>query len=140
MTANTLIAQTAAVICGLVVAVGAAGAEPTTPATASPTAKAEHCLPLKSIRNTRIVDDSNVLFYTNGSNVYKNQLPHRCSGLRSADTFLYRTSQSELCNLDIITVLNRIGSDFTPGPSCGLGLFEPIDKAAAEALLKAAKR
>lgn len=133
MSVKFLLANTAAALCGLLIAVGA-GAE-----TAAP-AKAEHCIPLSQIRNTRIVNDSTLLFYTSGGKIYKNTFPHRCSGLRSADTFMYRTSQSQLCNLDIITVLNRIGSGFMPGPSCGLGDFEPIDKAAAEALIKAEKK
>jgi hypothetical protein len=45
-----------------------------------------------------------------------------------ADSFSYRTSQSQLCSIDVISVLNRMGSDFAPGPSCGLGMFEPIDQ------------
>jgi hypothetical protein len=69
-----------------------------------------------------------VVFYTNGGHYYRNRLPHTCSGLKVADSFAYRTSQTQLCSVDIITVLNRMGSDFSRGPSCGLGEFEEISK------------
>lgn len=96
--------------------------------------KAERCIPIRSIKQTKVLDDQSVLFYTNGNKNYLNRLPHSCGGLQMADSFMYRTSQSQLCSVDIITVLNRMGSNFMPGPSCGLGLFEEIDKAQLEAL------
>ena len=95
-------------------------------------AKAELCIPVHQIQHTKILDDENILFYVNNNKAYQNHLPHPCNGLASAGTFEYRTSQSELCNVDIITVLNLIGSSFTRGPSCGLGQFEPVDGKAVE--------
>ena len=94
--------------------------------------KTEQCIPIAQIDRTKILDDQNVLFYMRNNRVYKNHLPNRCSGLRAAGTFKYRTSQSQLCNVDIITVLNRTGGDFMPGPSCGLGVFEPYTPPANE--------
>jgi len=88
-------------------------------------AKTEQCIPIMQIDHTKILDDQNVLFYMKNKKIYKNHLPNRCAGLKASDTFKYKTSQSQLCNVDIITVLNRTGGDFMPGPSCGLGLFEP---------------
>lgn len=85
----------------------------------------ERCLPIKSIKQTKVVDDQNILFYVSGGKVYTNHLPHSCSGLASADTFKYKTSQSELCNVDVITVLHRAGGSLMPGASCGLGEFAP---------------
>jgi len=87
--------------------------------------KAQACVPIAQIDHTKILDDQNVLFYMKNRKIYKNHLPNRCAGLKAADTFRYKTSQSQLCNVDIITVLNRTGGDFMPGPSCGLGMFEP---------------
>lgn len=98
--------------------------------------KAERCIPINSIKQTKVLDDQSVIFYTNGNRNYLNRLPYSCGGLRMADSFMYRTSQSQLCSVDIITVLNRMGSNFAPGPSCGLGLFEEIDKEQLEALTK----
>lgn len=98
--------------------------------------KAERCIPIRSIKQTKVLDDQSVIFYTNGNKNYVNRLPYSCGGLRMADSFMYRTSQSELCSVDIITVLNRMGSNFAPGPSCGLGMFEEVDKEQLEALTK----
>lgn len=89
-------------------------------------AGSERCIPIHSIKQTKVLDDQNIVFYTSNNRNFRNRLPHGCSGLAIADSFMYRTSQSQLCNVDIITVLNRMGSNFTPGPSCGLGMFEPL--------------
>jgi len=91
----------------------------------APAGQTETCVPLMQIDHTQILDDQNVLFFMKNRKVYKNHLPNRCAGLKSADTFRYKTSQNQLCNVDVITVLNRAGSDYMPGPSCGLGVFEP---------------
>ena len=63
-----------------------------------------------------------------GKRLFLNKLPHRCPSLAFEDTFTYSTSTSQLCNVDIITVLRSTGSSFFPGPSCGLGKFIPVTK------------
>ncbi len=93
----------------------------------------KRCVSLARIKRTDVVDDQNILFYMNGRKVYLNKLPHKCHGLARADAFMYRTSMSQLCDLDIITVLNNIGFGFMRGPSCGLGTFS-IDKERAKEL------
>ena len=93
----------------------------------APTGSSERCIQIKDIRRTEVVDDSNILFYLRNKQVYNNRLPHRCGGLAQADAFKYETSQSELCNVDIISVLNSSTGELLPGASCGLGLFEPVD-------------
>jgi uncharacterized protein DUF6491 len=100
------------------------------------TDNAERCITLRSIKQTKILDDQNILFYTSGNRNYKNHLPYPCGGLAVADTFMYRTSESKLCNVDIITVLNKLSSSFMPGPSCGLGMFEPVDQQQLDELTK----
>jgi hypothetical protein len=95
---------------------------------------AEHCVSLGRIDRTDIVDDSNILFYMKGGDIYLNRLPHRCPGLRWEKAFMYRTSLSQLCNVDIITVLDNLGFGFSPGVSCGLGPFYPISEETAKAL------
>lgn len=86
---------------------------------------AENCIPLSRIRNTRVHDDRTIDFHMNGGQVYRNTLPHGCSGLGFEEAFSYRTSLSSLCSTDIITVVRTGGS--LNGPSCGLGSFEPIE-------------
>lgn len=47
---------------------------------------------------------------------------------------MYRTSVGQLCDLDIITVLDDIGFGLTSGVSCGLGQFHPVTEAEARAI------
>ncbi len=85
------------------------------------------CIQIRSITSSRVRDDSTIDFYTAGRKVYRNKLPHRCPGLGFEERFSYATSLSQLCSVDIITVLRTppgIG-----GPSCGLGKFQPISGA-----------
>lgn len=98
---------------------------------------AERCISLSRISRTEVVDDYNILFYMRGDKIYQNRLPHRCPGLKRERRFMYRTSLSQLCDLDIITVLYSAGPGFSPGPSCGLGRFYPISRDEAEALREA---
>lgn len=99
-------------------------------------AAAKDCIPLTQIRETKAIDDQNIVVYAGGNRAYRNHLPHKCNGLAHADSYMYKTSQSHLCSLDVITILNRYGGDFSQGNSCGLGKFEPIDRATADELLK----
>ena len=96
---------------------------------------AEQCLRLASIDHTEVVDDTTILFHMKNGDVYRNKLPYRCPGLRRERAFMYRTSLNQLCNVDIITVLSDIGFGFTPGASCGLGMFHPVRALTADELL-----
>lgn len=97
----------------------------------SPAAKAigpaQNCVPLAQISSTRIRDDYTIDFMGAGSKVWRNTLPNRCGGLKSADAFSYSTSLTQLCNTDIIRVLDRVGGSPQPGASCGLGQFVPVE-------------
>jgi len=88
------------------------------------------CVQIQSIRSTSVRDDHTIDFIMNGSKVYRNPLPYRCPSLGFEKRFLYKTSQSQLCSVDIITVLYNAGPGLQPGPSCGLGKFQPMEKAA----------
>jgi len=94
----------------------------------------QHCLRLSSIDRTDVVSDFGILFYTKTGDIYLNKLPHRCPGLAFEDAFMYRTSVGQLCDLDIITVLDDIGFGTAPGISCGLGTFHPVSEEEAEAM------
>jgi hypothetical protein len=100
----------------------------------------KNCINLNQIDHTDVVDDDTILFYMHGNEIYENDLPNKCPELRSEDRFMYRTSTSQLCNVDTITVLNDLGFGFRAGASCGLGKFAPISEEAAEELLKSAER
>ena len=95
---------------------------------------AEHCVSLNRIDRTEVVSDRAILFYMRGGDIYLNKLPHRCPGLEFEEAFMYRTSIGQLCDLDIISVLDDIGFGFSPGVSCGLGMFHPVSADEAQAL------
>jgi len=87
-----------------------------------------HCLSLRQIRGSDVLDNQHIVFETVGGELFVNTLPHRCPGLSHNAPFMYRTSMNRLCDLDIITVLGDVGFGLIPQASCGLGLFHPIDQ------------
>lgn len=99
---------------------------PVAPA-AKVTGPAESCIPLAQARETRIRDDWTIDFIRDGKRAWRNTLPQRCSGLKSNDAFTYATSLSQLCNVDIIYVLENRGGDLQRGAGCGLGPFVPVE-------------
>ena len=100
---------------------------------AKPVGEAVNCLPLSQIQETRVRSDSIIDFRTSGKKWYRNTLPNSCPSLGFEERFLYKTSLSQLCSVDIITVLHTNGGQLTQGASCGLGKFQPVE------LVKAAK-
>jgi len=90
-----------------------------------PTGKSKSCVSLRSLRESRILDDQTIFFGGIGKYVYFNRLPRRCARLASEERFAYSTSVGQLCKSDYITVLNSMG---TPLNSCGLGKFEQWEK------------
>ena len=91
---------------------------------ATPEGKAISCVPIQSIRDTRVHGDSIIDFHMTGGKVYRNTLPYSCPSLGFEERFLYKTSTSELCSVDVITVLQSPG--LSQGASCGLGQFQPV--------------
>jgi hypothetical protein len=103
-----------------------------TPVTAKPvplppviTGPPVSCINLRNIRSTDVVDDQTIDFHMSGNQVYRNTLPNRCPQLGFDRAFSYQTSISQLCSVDIITVIVQ-GSGPMRGPSCGLGQFTPV--------------
>ena len=88
------------------------------------------CVNLRNIQSTRVHGDSTIDFYMTGGKVYRNILPNSCPSLGFEERFLYKTSLSQLCSVDIITVLQSPG--LSPGPSCGLGKFQPVKLTSAK--------
>lgn len=100
----------------------------------------QRCVNTMLIRNTYIVDDQNMLFYMRDGKIYHNRLTHACPGLRDDKAFMYSIPMHQLCNVDLITVLENQGFGFERGASCGLGDFTPITKEAADQMKAAASR
>ena len=90
-----------------------------------PTGEVKSCIPLRFLRDSTIIDDKTIFFKGIGGKGYMNRLPHRCPRLASEERFMYSTSISMLCKMEIITVLDSFGRQWG---SCGLGEFEEMER------------
>ena len=88
------------------------------------------CINIRSIRSSTVRDDHTIDFQVNNRKIYRNTLPNSCPSLGFETRFSYSTSISQLCSVDIIPVLWNVGPGLQPGPSCGLGKFQPMEKPA----------
>ncbi|MFC0205689.1 hypothetical protein [Novosphingobium soli] len=85
------------------------------------------CLPITQFSTTRIRDDRTIDFIGGaGNRVWRVMLPNRCSGLKSANTFTYETSLSQLCRQDIVYPLQQFGGSWQRMAGCGMGPFVPV--------------
>lgn len=103
-------------------------ADDAAPQAAEEAKPAQNCVNLAMIRNTRVIDDKTIVFQMRGSKLYRNDLPNSCPRLGFNNSFTYSTSITQLCNVDIITVLENFGGRLQRGAACGLGKFQPITK------------
>ena len=85
---------------------------------------ARSCVQLSQIREAKVVDDRTIDFVLSDRSVLRNTLPNACPQLGFERAFSYATSISQLCSVDIITVIIQGGSP-RRGASCGLGSFVP---------------
>ncbi len=97
--------------------------------------KAQSCVDLQSIRESRVRSDQVIDFYMIDGSVLRNTLPNSCPQLGFERAFTYATSLSQLCSVDIITVIIQGGGP-SRGASCGLGQFTPISSELIKAPLK----
>ncbi|GIX16894.1 MAG: hypothetical protein KatS3mg119_1080 [Rhodothalassiaceae bacterium] len=95
------------------------------------TGHTERCLRLVEIDQTKILDRSNILFKLKNGKLYISRLEHPCPGLARDRAISYSLSIPELCDLDIITVIDT-GLRQEVG-SCGLGTFHEVEKVAKAA-------
>ena len=112
----------------LALAAGAAVAKDRVP-DATPVGTPLTCIPLQSIRESRVRSDSVIDFVRDRRHGWRVTLPARCPGLGFERRFGYATSLTQLCAGDIITVL-QTGGGPAAGASCGLAPFQPVTFAA----------
>lgn len=89
------------------------------------TGRVESCVPMRSLRQSIILDDQTIFFESVGRRGYMNKLPTKCHGLAREERFAYTNSFGSLCRAEIITVLDSFGRAWG---SCGLGDFEEYTK------------
>lgn len=88
---------------------------------------AQSCIPIVSIRESRVRSDKVIDFRVSGKKWMRNELPYSCPSLRLEERFSYSTSLSQLCSTDIIHVLHSYGGTLQRGAGCGLGKFQPVE-------------
>lgn len=85
------------------------------------------CVPLNRLGATRIVDETAIIYKQSPRLWYVNQPDDgHCTLLRPNRTLITRTSSSQLCSNDLVTIADP-GSPITYG-ACGLGPFIPYTK------------
>ena len=114
-------------LAGLIGPTAVAAKSPPSSKPATATGPAVSCISLRNIRGTTVIDDRTIDFHVSGRKAYRNTLPFQCPQLGYNRAFGYATSQSQLCSVDIITVIIQ-GNPGLQGASCGLGRFTPIDR------------
>jgi hypothetical protein len=92
---------------------------------ATPNGKPLECLQNSQIRDTQVRSDQVIDFVTNGGKVYRNTLDGPCPQLGFEKRFSHRSTLSEYCSTDTITVLVNEGG-LRRGATCGLGKFQPV--------------
>ena len=95
-----------------------------------------HCIKASLIRQTKVVDDSRILFYLRGKSIYQNILPRRCRGLSREGRFSYHIATGSLCRLDTIRILYHGGAGLQEGAACGLGYFHEVTEEDVESMLE----
>lgn len=88
----------------------------------------KNCVTTHQIRSTKIIDERTIDFKMAGGKTYRNTMAYSCPGLKFEEKFLYKTSTSQLCNVDIIHVLNNYGGSLQQGAGCGLGKFQQVER------------
>lgn len=97
------------------------------------TGEVKRCVPMRSVRQSVILNDQTIFFESIGRKGYMNRLPIECRGLMREERFAYANSFGSLCRAQIITILDSFGRTWG---SCSLGDFEEYEKKPKENLDK----
>ncbi|MEM7665173.1 MAG: hypothetical protein AAF250_04905 [Pseudomonadota bacterium] len=89
--------------------------------------EARNCINRSQIRQTRVRSDQVIDFEMRGGRVFRSVLPNSCPRLGFEEGFTYNTSINQLCNTEIIFVLEQFGGQIRRGAGCGLGEFVPVE-------------
>lgn len=83
-----------------------------------------NCIPMRNADEAIRISDDILLYRVSNRLVYRNDLAPSCSGLaRNSDIMVVRTVSTQLCDGDIINLVDRTsGSSFG---GCALGKFTP---------------
>jgi hypothetical protein len=95
----------------------------------------QDCISTTRIKDTEVVNDNTIVFEMRGGVYYSNILERECPGLMRNNRFRHKTTNTRLCDIDTITVLEQWGGGFQDGFTCQLGGFHPITEVEAQDLI-----
>ncbi|MEO1487813.1 MAG: hypothetical protein AAFR88_00035 [Pseudomonadota bacterium] len=87
----------------------------------------ENCINRVQIRQARPRNDDVIDFEMRGGDVFRSTLRNSCPRLGFEQAITYNTSINQLCQTEIIYVLENIGGQVQRGAGCSLGPFVPIE-------------
>ena len=89
------------------------------------TGETRRCVKTVNISRSDPLDDRHILFKLRNGDLYLNRLGKGCGGLRFNKTYSFDNRLSQLCQNELISVVDT----FTSGTlgSCGLGTFEKLE-------------
>lgn len=90
------------------------------------TGQYETCLNNSQIRETRILNNRQILVKMNGDRAYLAE-PKRCNGLSKGVALSYDASLNQLCNTTIIRLIDTSSPVASRG-SCSIERFEKLEK------------
>lgn len=100
-----------------------------------PPGEPQRCINIRNVRSMEPVGDHTLLFYMRNDEVWRNRLDRRCPGMRRDTVFSYELRTSDqLCSIDIVYQLERLGNHFRRGIGCALGEFDYLTEDQAEAV------
>jgi hypothetical protein len=70
------------------------------------------CIDLHRVRSSQVINGTAIVYDT-GSVVYVNRPANGASELNNWDTMVTRTSSTQLCNVDTVTMVDRTSHTFT---------------------------
>jgi len=95
----------------------------------------QDCISTNRIRETKVINDTTIVFEMRGGDYYSNILERECPGLERHKRFMHETSGGRLCDIDTITVLEQWAGGLSRGFTCQLGAFHPITEVEAQDLI-----
>jgi len=92
----------------------------------------ENCIRPRNIKRTKILDDNHIIFEMRNKKFFLNTLERKCPRLGFERAIAYNVRGGRLCNVDIVSVLDPVGT----GATCFLGKFETLEKLPVQSNLR----
>lgn len=86
------------------------------------------CVVPRNVRNTYVLDNKTIEFRMVGGKIYRNNLDRSCPGLIKNDPITYTIRGTNLCDVDIFTVLRTTAGILETRATCNFGQFQEIEK------------